>query len=180
MSSEIWKPITYKSINGEYEVSNKGRVRSVDRLVRNRSGMRRLNGRILIPKKHIGGYKIVALSVGGEICYATVHRLVATAFIENPNDYQEINHMDEDKTNNCVENLEWCDHVYNVNYGNHNKKMSESKKLSVYAYDNDGNKVHEFASAKDASKALGFCQSGITHACNGRLATYKGLRWSYV
>lgn len=121
---ENWKPI--KGFEGFYEISDLGRVRSIDRVVEfnRRNGTvvsRRTKGRLLHPgfdgKKN---YLHVTLSRGKIRTVAMLHRLVAEAFIENPNALPEVNHKDEDKTNNAVDNLEWCDHIYNNNYG---KKM---------------------------------------------------------
>ena len=114
--TEIWKKIKGFS---NYEVSNMGRVRSLPH--QTKYGMK--GGCIIKP--HFDGkqcYIHVGLWENGKVTYRNVHRLVAEAFIENPNNYPEVNHKDEDKTNNTVENLEWCTHAYNNNYGS--KKAS--------------------------------------------------------
>ena len=106
---EIWKPI--EGYEFSYEVSNLGRVRSIphiDSLARIRHGM------VLKPCFDSKG-NYLHVSIGGKS--RDIHRLVAKAFLENPNNYEEVNHKDEDKTNNCVDNLEWCTHKYNNTYG---------------------------------------------------------------
>lgn len=176
---EIWKPIY--GYEGLYEVSNIGKVRSLDRYVDFRGRKRIFKGRILKFKKAGSDdeYQSVALSKNGKTKYITVHRLVAIAFIPNPNNLPEVNHKDENPHNNSIENLEWRDRKYNVNYGMHNKKISDTKSKSLSILDLNGNVLKIYRSAKDASKETGFTQSGITHCCNGRLNAFKGYRWRY-
>ena len=112
---EIWKDII--GFEGVYEISSYGRVRSVK------------SGRILSTSKCGGcrGYAGVCLSKNGKSYGRLVHRLVAEAFIPLVEGLSEVNHRDEDKTNNRVENLEWCDHRYNMNYGSRINKTMETK-----------------------------------------------------
>ena len=123
---EIWKPV--KGFEGYYEVSNLGRVRSVDRLVKYSNGQIHLHkGRILSPGLvHKLGYLQVALCNNGKIKHKMVYRLVAEAFIPNPDNLPQVNHKDENAFNNCVENLEWCTIEYNINYGTRTQKAIES------------------------------------------------------
>lgn len=164
-----------------YQVSNLGRVKSLDRMVDNGKGKRFAKGTILAYKKagSDGQYDSVSLCRDGKIKYCTVHRLVANAFIPNNENLPEVNHKDENTHNNCVDNLEWCTRLYNTNYGTHNEKLSKTKSMAIIQENLDGMPIGLFSSAKSASKALGFAQSGITHACNGRLKTYKGYKWRY-
>jgi len=112
---EIWKDII--GFEGIYKISSFGRVLRVD------------SGRILSTSKCGGcrGYVGVNLSKDGKRYGRLVHRLVAEAFIERPDGLYEVNHKDEDKTNNSVENLEWCDHRYNMNYGTRMNKTRETR-----------------------------------------------------
>lgn len=114
---ETWKPI--KNYEGLYEVSNKGQVRSLNY---------KRTGEIKILKLRVNkyGYLQVHLSKNGKHYAKSIHRLVAQTFIPNPNNYSQVNHKDEKRDNNNVENLEWCNCKYNNNYGNRNKKISES------------------------------------------------------
>lgn len=110
IEGEIWLPI--EGYDGLYQVSSYGRVKSL----RGRYGNPR--EKILRQGKLKNGYLQVALCKEGKLKHYLVHRLVATAFIQNPNGYRCVNHKDECKTNNCADNLEWCTQKYNLNYKN--------------------------------------------------------------
>ena len=111
---EIWKPV--KEFEDLYEVSNIGRVRSLRR-----------NKILSTPNRIAGrGYPFLYLYRNGKRDSQMVHRLVAKAFIPNPNNYDEVNHKDEDATNNVVTNLEWCTHSYNMNYGTRNYRAGKA------------------------------------------------------
>lgn len=112
MNEEIWKPVV--GYEGLYEVSSYGRVRSLDRYD---SKNRFWKGRILKLSDDGRGYLDVQLCSNGKVKHHLVHRMVAQAFIPNPDNLPQVNHRDEDKTNNRVENLEMCDAKYNINYG---------------------------------------------------------------
>lgn len=123
---EEWRPI--EGYEGIYEVSSYGRVRSLDRYVRCKSKSYRLKkGSILSPAKDKNGYLKVVLSCNRKCNTINVHRLVAQAFIPNPDNLPEVNHKDEDKTNNSVDNLEWCNHSYNINYGTRKERERDTK-----------------------------------------------------
>ena len=110
---EIWKPIP--GFEGMYEVSNLGRVKSCKRVRKSKAGsISQVQERMLKPKKDKNGYLEYALSKDGKLHYFRGHRLVALAFIPNPNHFPVINHKDEDVTNNQVSNLEWCSISYNT------------------------------------------------------------------
>ena len=122
---EIWKPIV--GYEGYYEVSNLGRVRSIDRFVIDKTGRRQFKkGTLLNYRPDRQGYCIVSLSINRKYKTKCVHTLVADAFIPNPDNLPQVNHKDEVKSNNCVDNLEWCTAKYNANYGNRNKKVIET------------------------------------------------------
>ena len=109
---EEWRPVV--GYEGLYEVSNTGRVRSLDRYVKTCYGSYRLHkGKVLSPGIRPDGYLVVSL----QYRMFRVHRLVAEAFLPNPDNLPQVNHKDEDKSNNRVDNLEWCDSKYNNNYG---------------------------------------------------------------
>lgn len=161
---EEWRDVI--GYEGLYEVSDWGRVRR--------------NGKILKPFKDRYGYFQVSLYKNGIMRAFTIHRLVAYAFINNPNNYPEINHKDEDKTNNCVDNLEWC---YNTNYGTRNARAAEriSEKLSkpVLQFDRDGNFIREWTSAKKVNEETGIDHSHISKCCLGKRKSAGGYVWRF-
>ena len=122
MKKEIWKPV--KDYEESYEVSNYGNVRSVDRMVKCLNGFEKRKGKVLKQSKNSSGYYVVNLSRKSKL----VHRLVAEAFIPNPNNLPIINHKDENPSNNNVDNLEWCTYRYNNMYGDGSVKRTETKK----------------------------------------------------
>lgn len=123
---EIWKEI--KGFEGYYEVSDLGRVRRLDRYDYGCGYARFYKGRILKNLTYkTTGYLHVQLCKSGTIVNKSVHRLVAEAFIPNPDNLPQVNHKDEDKSNNCVDNLEWCDVTYNMNYGTKQQRTNKTK-----------------------------------------------------
>ena len=156
---ERWKKVDNFS---DYEVSNLGRVKSL------KKGKRR----ILKPGTDKDGYFFVCLFKNGKRKYYKVHRLVAQVFIPNPKNLPEINHIDEDKQNNCVENLEWCDRQYNIDY-------SKSKKVGQY--DLGGNLIFTWKSAAELYRYSKYDPSYISKCCRGLLSpTAYGYIWKYV
>lgn len=124
--NEVWKDI--KGYEGSYQVSSIGRVRSLDRIIThmNMGVIRKhlFKGKILKPLLEHDGYLYLFLYKKGSYRKKfSIHRLVCETFISNPNNYPIINHKDEDKTNNAVENLEWCDYSYNNTYNNKHIKI---------------------------------------------------------
>ena len=131
------------------------------------------------------GYSVVSLRKNGKFYLRPIHRLLAELFIPNPDGKPEINHIDEDPSNNVVSNLEWCTHKYNSTYGGHNKRISEALtngKLSkaVIATLPDGT-VERYPSQGEAARQLKCSQGRISDACRGVIPTYHhGRRWSYA
>ena len=125
---EEWKEIP--GYEGLYEVSSYGKVRSLDRYD-SRNCFRK--GKVLSPVKDKDGYLAVFLSCNGKQKTIRIHRLVAKAFLPNPDNLPEVNHLDEDKTNNRVDNLEFCDHKYNINYGHRTENTINTRVKNGYA-----------------------------------------------
>lgn len=161
---EIWKKI---SDFENYEVSNQGRVRNTNR-----------NNRIL-KGSNVNGYQRVGLysSTSGKMKLAFIHRLVAEAFIPNPNYLPQVNHKDEDKQNNCIENLEWCSALDNINYGTRNQKVAEKLGHKIGQYNLNGKLINIFSSMTDANKQTGICLSSICQCVNGKRNHAGGYVW---
>lgn len=174
---EVWKEI--KNNKGFY-ISNLGRVKTDDRYVKSNKGeteyVRIQRGRILKGGKTIKGYCFVTLL---DNKHHFIHQLVAQHFIPNPNNYKEINHLDENPQNNCVNNLQWCTHQDNCNYGNR-KKGNQDKTKKVAQYDLDGNLIKIYKSLSCAEQENNVPKnSGIGKCCRLQQKTYKGYIWKY-
>lgn len=126
---EIWKDI--KGYEGLYQVSNLGRVKSLDKKIDDYRGkeVRLIKGKIMNTTDNGHNYLIISLTKNKHRKNFYVHRLVAQHFIENPNGYSEVNHKDYNKQNNVTDNLEWCDRKYNTNYSRENMKKQHNCKL---------------------------------------------------
>lgn len=177
---EVWKDVV--GYEGLYKVSNKGNVMSCERYVNTCGGGKRLvESKILKPFKCPGGYQEVNLWKNNKMKTTMIHRIVAKAFLENPYSLPEVNHKDENKENNSVDNLEWCTSKYNANYGTRNARMIEQKPTKpVFMMDKSGNVIKKFNSLGDASREMGFDISAIIRVCKGKQKTSGGYKWSYV
>lgn len=173
--AEEWKDV--KDFEGIYQVSNLGRVKSLDRVVTYEDGRKRFyKGKILRPDETKNGYLHVVLCKDGSQHSVNVHRLVALAFIPNPNNYKEVNHIDEDKTNNCVNNLEWCTRTYNNNYGTRTQRTQKK----VYQYDLETKELLKvFPSLTDVTKQLGYDFRNISSCCLGKRKQAYNYIWRY-
>lgn len=169
-NEEVWKQIP--GYNDKYEVSNLGRVRNTE------------TGHVLSSLKSGQGYRSVwlydlTLKTNRKRWIVLVHRLVAEAFVPNPRGFTEINHKDEDKTNNAANNLEWCDRKYNCNYGTLQVRRSAKAKIPVLQYDKTGVFLKEWASPVDAMRALNIDRTSIYKCCAGKLRSAGGFIWQY-
>lgn len=160
---EEWRPVT--GYEGYYEVSNLCRVRSIERTGTNKykNGQKCIHGIIRLTEINKFGREQVVLSKNGKTKKYFVHRLMASAFIPNPNNYPEVNHKDENPCNNSLENLEWCGHLYNCNYGTRNKRISKSLRKQTIIVDDSGNE-HVFTSRHDAAVFINVVDSTISDA----------------
>lgn len=166
---EIYKDI--EGYEGLYQVSNLGRVKSLGNGDSNAS-----KERILKPYKAKGDYLLVDLHKQGKRKQHLVHRLVAMAFIDNPNNLEQINHRDEDKTNNSIQNLEWCDRKHNINYGTRNQRVAEKLSKQVLCVETGV----IYPSAHQVERELGFANTYISAVCIGRYKQAYGYTWRYV
>lgn len=176
---EQWKAI--KGHEGAYEVSNLGRVRSLDRYRRAAYGkIAFIRGiEVAIRKNNTNDYLVVRLSKDGKNIHALVHRLVAEAFVPNPNNLPQVNHKDEDKSNNRADNLEWCDQYYNNHYGTAIARRSITRGRKVVQCDLNGNEIARYNSAREAGRAIGKSQAAISRACTGEYKSAYGFLWRY-
>ena len=177
MKGEIWKDI--EGYEGKYMVSNTGKVKSLNYNNTGKEG-------IMKPQDNGNGYLFAQLSKDGKVKQCRINRLVAQAFIPNPNNLPEVNHKDEDKTNNCVENLEWCSKLYNANYGTRNKRISEkmtnNSKLSkpVISINKVSGLIVEFPSTREAERMTGINHNNIIKCCQGKLKSAGNHIWFYA
>ena len=186
MENEVWKDIV--GYEGLYQVSNLGRVKSLKRKVyAGRNRMRWQYERILSNNKTNGnGYIVVSLNKESKSKNKYVHRLVAEAFLENPNNYKYINHKDQNTFNNNVNNLEFCTAQYNSTYHDahikrglkHRNNLANSKK--VYQLDENENIIKEFPSMAEANRQLGTNHTSIYACINGKQKHAFGYKWKYA
>jgi len=167
---EEWRDV--KGYEGLYQVSNLGNVKRVGKA----TGA--TVGRIISGWKQ-KGYILCALWNHRKSEKCQVHRLVAEAFLPNPQNLPQVNHKDENKSNNCVDNLEWCDAKYNSNFGTRTERSSIGKWKKVNQYTIDGRFVKTWLSGKDAVEN-GFSQSGISNCCRGIIKTSGGFVWRFA
>lgn len=166
---EIWK--TYPEYDF-VEVSNLGRVRTKDRYVPSKNGSKRLvKGRVLKQHPNHNGYMCIGFSVNRKHVNLRVHRMVATCFIPNPNNYPEVNHKDNNPKNNAVSNLEWCSREYNNAY---REKYGTPCNHPVFAINLITSKVYYFGSRSEASRKLGVDLSDIGRVVKGKKNTASG------
>ena len=166
---EIWKPIV--GYDG-YEISNLGRVKSL-------GNNKTRKEKILKSRKHKDGYLYVGFYKEGKPKMFSVHRLVAKAFIPNYDNLPQVNHINEDKTDNRVENLEWCSIEYNINYGSRNEKVTKSKSIPILQFSKTGDFIKKWDGIRQVEKELGFNSTHISKCCKGKRKTAYGFIWHY-
>ena len=160
---EVWKDV--EGYEGVYQVSNLGRVKSLQTMKYShikKCAIPVMREKILKPYFNTKKYLLVDLKNNGKRKTQNVHRLVAKAFIPNTDNLPQVNHKDENKQNNCVENLEWCTNQYNTTYGTAKQRMAEKRKKKVIQLSASGEVINKWDSIAEASKALNVCRDSIT------------------
>lgn len=189
--NEIWKPVV--GYEGLYECSNMGRVKSVDRYVphRYKGEYQFIKGRIRKTKLNNGGYEMLSLFRDGKEKTCLVHRIIAEAFLPNPDNLPEVNHKDECKTSNIIwinedgsidynkSNLEWCDREYNLYYGTRRQRQAEKEMVPVIQYTKDGMLIKKWDSMQSVMDDLGINRGNISNCCSGRCKSVGGYKWKY-
>lgn len=173
MEKEQWKRVIIDNIEWNYEVSSHGNVRNVK------------TGRIMTPQDNGHGYLQVGLSLDKKQYWIYVHRLVASAFIPNPDNKPTVNHKDENKSNNHVDNLEWADHERQNGYGTRTERAEQTKQDKRF-YNKFKKRVRcietntIYDSIKQASVETGIYEGNIIKCCKGQIKTCGGYTWEYV
>ena len=158
---------TFVKIDGfeKYEVSNLGKVRNIK------------SGRILKPYLTKKGYLMHLLYENNKQNHLLLHRIIATAFIDNPEEKPQVNHIDENKLNNDLSNLEWCTVRENNIHGTRTKRVAEKCSKKVIQLDLNDNVLNEFESMTQAEQETGVSRRSIGRCCNGKLKSSRGFKW---
>lgn len=183
---EIWKDI--ERFEGCYQVSTLGNVRSIDRYVKcGENGIKFQLGKTLKQSKNKYGYMQVRLSKSRKNKFSyTVHRLVAIAFIPNDNNYDQVNHIDGNKQNNYIENIEWCDNSYNQIHAYQNGLQDRSKyyagrkRRMVAKLSKDLQILSVYETVTQAAKENEISESCVDRVCLKQRKTTNGYKWCFV
>ena len=151
----------------KYEVNQFGEIRHKKRK------------QILKPRPNRSGYEYVNFRINGESKNFAIHRIVANAFIPNPNGYTEVNHKDYNKSNNCVDNLEWVTSSGNKSHAYKKIENHIIRGKEVEQYTKAGEYVKTYDTVSDAAKAMGCCVAAISNCCLGRTKTSMGFQWRF-
>ena len=176
---EVWKACP--DYEGLYEVSNLGRIRSVDRIVLRNGNPMKLKGKVLTTTKQWSGHLNVCVCKNGVCKNIRLHRFIARAFIPNPLNLPEVNHKDENPANNRANNLEWCDHKYNMNYGTIIERRLKKISHPVVQMTKDGIDIATFCSTREAERITGIFHHNIAKCAKGKrhYKTAGGYKWRF-
>lgn len=181
MLKEIWKDI--KNYEGLYQVSTYGRIKSLSKFHRTSKNHSSIGywtkDKILKEQYDKDGYAKINLIKNNKQKRFSIHQLVAQTFISNPCNYKYINHKNEIKNDNNINNLEWCNSCYNANYGNRNEKISKNKSKKIVQFDGDGKIIRIWDSITQASKELKIQISHISSCCNKKRSKTGGYSWRF-
>lgn len=173
-NKEVWKKI--KNFD-KYQISYLGNIRRYNKA--SSYDKRIPEYTYLKPQKIKRGYMQVVLYKNSKPYKRSIHRLVAEAFIPNPENKPQVNHKDENPSNNCVNNLEWCDNWYNTHYGNHIENVRKKHLKTINQYDINSVLIKKWESIINASEKLNIDSSSITKVCKGKRKSAGGYIWKY-
>lgn len=168
MENEVWKIMKEHS---NYEVSNLGKIKN------------KTTGRIRKTSINNKGYEQFIVYIDKKPKTFYVHRVVANNFLENFNNLPEVNHKDENKLNNCVDNLEWCDGCYNLHYGTRIERIISKKKpffIKIVQKDRNKNIIKVWENINEIVCNTNYHRSNIYKCCQGKLKTAYGYIWNYL
>lgn len=165
-SNEIWRDVV--GYEGRYQASDLGNIKSL------------ISNKILKPRIDKNGYfKVILYTGNGDKKEFRLHRLIAETFIPNPENLPCVNHIDEDKTNNAVDNLEWCTVAYNNTYGTRLERMSKTRSKPIIQLSLEGDFIREWNSTREAAEFMGCCRENINRCLVGVTKTAYGYKWKY-
>lgn len=169
--NEEWRDVV--GYEGLYKISNKGRIKSLQRTAKSKNGsIRTVSEKLRKINKNKSGYLMVILNKEGEKKGLKLHRLVAQSFLDNPENLPQVNHRNENKQDNRVENLEWCTQDYNNKYGTRTERTSKKVKCLETGV--------IYPSTIEIQRKLGFSSANISKCCRGKVKTCGGFHWQYV
>lgn len=181
---EIWKDID--GFEGIYQISNYGRLKALSKQLKGRNSYRNVKEKVLKPAIGTCGYYQYPLSHNSKKKTILIHREVAKAFVDNPNELYEVNHKDENRLNNHFENLEWCDRSYNNSYNDRTKRAAETQRnthpsrKAVEQIDKNGNIVATYQSEREAERISGIIHNNICECIKGKRKSAGGYFWRLV
>ena len=177
--SEEWRDVV--GYEGLYQVSDQGRVKSLERKVSHWRGGERIQKEcILKPDVSKDGYLRAGLWAGGKRKWLRIHRLVCEAFHENHDNKPQVNHINEDKTDNRACNLEWATARENSNFGTRNERLGKAQSKPVAQYAQDGELIKVWQSTNEVERQTGFSHGYICKTANGKYKQAYGFIWKYV
>ena len=179
MDIEEFRPIV--GYEGLYEISSTGKVKSCERMIRLKNRYKKIEEHFIAQKDDTNGYLVVNLWKNNKLTHFKVHRLVAIAFIPNPLNLRDVNHIDENNYNNNASNLEWISHRDNLNYGSRNERANATRSKEVSQYDKTTQTLlATYKNAYIAESITGVSESNISACCLNKRKSAGGYIWKFT